>query len=249
MLDSWLDNFLSNKDLYPNRTGQGSVAAGEPSFGGRYDYNEEKDINTKNIGLGWLYYSFARLYKPKIAVMIGLGRGFLPILIAKGMKDNDIDCKAYFIDPSLDDDFWKDTQKTKEWFNSFDVGNIIQHYLFTTQEFVNTDVYKGIDSIDLLCIDASHFYEFVKFDWGAFKDKLLENALILFHDTISRSKNPKWSGPRKVLLEILKDMELQSFDFKFGAGLTIVQKKYFEIKQEYIDKLENEWQDKDDSTF
>lgn len=246
MLDEWINNFLSYKDLHPNRTGQSAVKAGSPLWGGRYNYDEKKDIETKNLGFGWMYYSIARLYKPETTVMIGSGRGFLPIIVSKGMKDNNINCKAHFIDPSLDDDFWKDSEKNKEWFKKFEIDDVIIHHLLTTQEFVKTDVYKNLKDIKLLCIDASHFYEFVKFDWIAFKDKLSDDAIILFHDTISRSKNPKWSGPRKVLLEILKDNNLQSFDFNFGAGLTLVQKKFFEISQEYIDKLEKEWPEKND---
>ena len=249
MLDKWLNKFFENKDLHPNRTGQGAVKAGPPLWGGRYKYNEKKDIETKNLGLGWLYYSFARLYKPKLTVMIGSGRGFMPLLVSKGMKDNNIKCKTHFIDPSLDDDFWKDPKKNKELFRKYEVEDLINHHLLTTQEFIKTKTYKNIKNIDILCIDGSHFYEFVKFDWNAFKGKLSDDAIILFHDTISRSKNPKWSGPRKVLLEILKDKNLQSFDFNFGAGLTIVQKKYFEISKEYIEKLEKEWPNKKDSTF
>ena len=37
-----------------------------------------------NLGLGWLYYGFARLVRPARAVVIGSWRGFVPLVIAKG---------------------------------------------------------------------------------------------------------------------------------------------------------------------
>jgi len=239
--EKWLEKFFAEKDLWPNRTGQGPVSAGPPMFGGRFVYNQKEDIDTKNLGLGWIYYSVARLYKPKTALIIGSGRGFTPLLLAKGIKDNNNGGILHFIDPSLDDDFWKDANKNRKWFAKFGLDKVIIHYLKTTQEFVKTQDYKKLDNIELLFIDASHFYEFVKFDFDAFEKKVASGGIILFHDSISRSKNPQWSGARKALFDILKKKDYQSFDFKFGAGLTLVQKKFFEQEPAYIEKLEKEW--------
>ncbi|MDD3083868.1 MAG: class I SAM-dependent methyltransferase [Candidatus ainarchaeum sp.] len=249
MDEKWLEKFFQNKDLHPNRTGQSAIFAGPPNFGGRYNYDELEDIKTKNLGLGWIYYSLARLYKPKLSVAIGSGRGFCPILLAKGIKDNENKGILEFIDPSLDDDFWKNLEKNKEYFSNFEINDVINHTLLTTQEFVKTDKYKNMNKIDLMSIDASHFYEFVKDDWEHFKNKISDNGIIIFHDSISRSANPKWSGPRKVLLEIAKDPNYQFFDLKFGAGLTLVQKNFFEQSKEYIEKLDKEWTNPDKDLF
>ena len=249
MDNKWLNAFLSIRDLWPNRTGQGPVKAGAPLFGGRHGYSEKKDLQAKNLGLGWAYYAFARLYKPKITVGIGSGRGFAPLLFAKGIKDNANNGKYYFIDPSLDDGFWKDSKKNKKLFKKFGVEKAIKHYLLTTQEFVKTKEYKRLRNIELLCIDGSHFYNFVKFDFKVFEKKLRKDAIILFHDSISRSKNPEWNGPRKFLCELLKNKNYQSFDFKFGAGLTIVQKRFFEQTGDYLNFLERNWKDKNDKSF
>jgi hypothetical protein len=246
---NWLDKFFSYKDLFPNRTGQAPVEAGAPFWGGRYNYNEKKDIKSKNLGLGWIYYAVTRLYKPKMTVVIGSGKGFLPIIIAKGIKDNNNGGICHFIDPSYDDDFWKNPAKNKQWFNVFGEREILKHHLFTTEEFTKTGLYKKTKKIDLLCIDGSHFYEFVKIDFNSFKNKLNKRALIIFHDSISRSKNPKWSGPRKFLTELLTDKNFQSFDFKFGAGLTLVQKKFFEQKNEYLNFLKRNWKSKNKYEF
>ena len=54
-----------------------------------------------NLGLGWLYYGFARLIRPSQAVVIGSWRGFVPLVIAKACQDNLEPCAVHFIDPSL----------------------------------------------------------------------------------------------------------------------------------------------------
>lgn len=88
-------------------------------------------VEDNNLGMGWIYYALSRLYKPKQVVCIGSWRGFVPMLIAKGMKDNLSQSKLIFIDPSLVDDFWKDEVKVSTYFNSWGVDNIT-HYKMTT---------------------------------------------------------------------------------------------------------------------
>jgi predicted O-methyltransferase YrrM len=240
----WLKNFFSYRDLWPNRTGQSAIWAGAPFWGGREKYDEKKDLQNLNLGLGWLYYSLPRIYKPKLVVMIGSGRGFLPILIAKGLKDNKDKTACYFIDPSLDDAFWQNKAKTQKWFKNFGVEKIISHQLYTTQKFIKTPLYQKMKNIDLLVIDGNHFYNYVKFDFKSFAKKLSKNAIILFHDSISRSKNPQWNGPLKFLNELKKDKHYQFFDFKIGAGLTICQKTFYEQSPDYLKNLAQKWQGK-----
>jgi len=219
----WLDIFFSHSELRPNRTGHSACPAGPPTFGGRYNYNDENDSITQNLGLGWLYYSLTRIYQPQDCICIGSGRGFAPILFAKGIKDNGTGMLR-FIDPSLDDDFWKNCEKVHQWFNTLGIDDVIKHYLMTTEEFSKTEDYHKLKNIDLVYIDGSHFYEYVKFDFNIFINKISEKGIILFHDSISRSLNPVWHGPRKAIKEIIDLGDFQAFDLKFGAGLTLLQK-------------------------
>src|SRR5687768_4575019 len=41
-----------------------------------------------NLGLGWLYYAFARMLRPSVAVVIGSYRGFAPLVFARALADN-----------------------------------------------------------------------------------------------------------------------------------------------------------------
>ncbi|MGR8981644.1 MAG: class I SAM-dependent methyltransferase, partial [Gammaproteobacteria bacterium] len=75
-----------------------------------------QSLDDLNLGMGWLYYSFARLIKPKIIVVIGSLRGYAPIIFAKALQDNNQGGKVLFIDPSLADDFWKNPDKVTKHF-------------------------------------------------------------------------------------------------------------------------------------
>ncbi|MBC8127150.1 MAG: class I SAM-dependent methyltransferase, partial [Gloeobacteraceae cyanobacterium ES-bin-144] len=65
-------------------------------------------VDDENLGMGWLYYAIARMYRPHRIVCIGSWRGFVPMMFAKAMIDNQCDGELIFIDPSMADDFWTD---------------------------------------------------------------------------------------------------------------------------------------------
>ena len=85
-----------------------------------------------NLGLGWLYYALGRTVRPRRAVVIGSYRGFVPLVLAKALRDNREPGEVTFIDPSLVDDFWKDPETTRAYFRGFDLENI-RHFGMTTQ--------------------------------------------------------------------------------------------------------------------
>src|SRR5437868_8053364 len=81
-------------------------------------------VEDANLGLGWIYYGLARVIRPKIVVVIGSYRGFVPLVLGKALADNRSDGRVIFIDPSLVDDFWKDPQSVRAHFADFDVPNV-----------------------------------------------------------------------------------------------------------------------------
>ena len=52
-----------------------------------------------NLGLGWLYYAFGRFLRPRRAVVIGSWRGFVPLVIAKALQDNQEPGEVVFVEP------------------------------------------------------------------------------------------------------------------------------------------------------
>lgn len=184
----------------------------------------------QNLGLGWLYYSQVRLIKPKTIVCIGSWRGFVPIVLAKGLKDNANGGKLHFIDPSLADDFWTNPAKNAKWFGSFGLDNI-HHHLATTQEFVSMPAYKKIKKVGLLFVDGYHSAKQAQFDHEAFESVLTSDASIFFHDSIRKMTSriygvdkPYNHSVYSYMRKLKKRSDLQCIDFDYGSGVTLVRK-------------------------
>ncbi len=209
-MNDWLAKLLDNPDLC--RMGHAQRVA---------------DLN---LGLGWLYYGLARVYRPTTVVVIGSFRGFVPLVFAKALADNVEKGVVHFIDPSLVDDFWKDPQAVQAYFAEKGANNI-RHHLATTQEFVAGDAYRQLERVDILFVDGYHSADQARFDYEAFQGKLADDGIVLFHDSIS-TKMSKIYGPDRVyehdvyrFIDVLKkDATLQVFDLPFAQGVTLVRR-------------------------
>lgn len=193
------------------------------------EMGHEQTLMDKNLGLGWLYYSQVRIIKPKVCVCIGSWRGFVPIILARALKDNQNNGKLIFIDPSFADNFWTDPQKNNEWFSRFGLTNI-KHHLMTTQEFVTSKAFKKLKDIGLLFIDGYHTAEQAMFDHEAFKSVLSIDASIFFHDSTRYFMSNIYGEEktyRHTVVEYINTLKLnknlQCIDFQYGSGVTLVR--------------------------
>lgn len=184
-----------------------------------------------NLGLGWMYYSLARLVRPSCSLVIGSFRGFTPSVIGKAMLDNVEKGEVVFIDPSYVDDFWANPKQVSEHFRHLGTPNI-KHYQYTTQAFKSTRYYEQLPEIGLLMIDGYHTAEQARFDYLAFLDKLSEQAIVLFHDSTHPTTSNLYGKDKSYdhsvfrLIERLQQTPgLQTFTLPFGKGLTLVQGK------------------------
>ena len=187
-------------------------------------------VEDLNLGLGWLYYSLARLVRPRQAVVIGSWRGFVPLVIAKACQDNVEPCTLHFIDPSLADDYWKDPATTQAHFRAFGLHNV-RHHLHTTQDFVTTAEYAALTDVGLLFVDGYHTAEQARFDYEAFADRLTPRGLVLFHDSMILKPSGIYGPERRYEVdvrhymdELRRDPGLQLLDLPFGTGLTVLRK-------------------------
>jgi len=199
----------------------------------------------RNLGLGWLYYALGRLLRPRLAVVIGSWRGFVPLVIAKALQDNLERGELIFIDPSLADGFWKDADRVKAYFEGFGVGNI-RHYRMTTQEFVSSGACRALGEVGLVFIDGRHSEEQVRFDYEAFEGILAPRGFILFHDSmvvrddkVYGAENAYAMGVKSFVDRLKNDPSLQLLDLPFGAtGLTLLRKQDGESSRPLHDWLD-----------
>jgi predicted O-methyltransferase YrrM len=200
----------------------------------------------QNLGLGWLYYAFGRILRPRLAVVIGSWRGFVPLVLAKALQDNLEPGRVIFIDPSLADDFWMEAGRVNDYFRGFGVENI-RHFRMTTQEFVTTGDYHALDKVGLVFIDSRHTEEQASFDYGAFSGLLEPRGFVMFHDSMVVRDDKVYGGENayrmsvKDFVDRLKnDPSLQLLDVPFGAtGLTLLRKLDGESSRNLHDWLDD----------
>lgn len=183
-----------------------------------------------NLGLGWLYYGMARTYRPRHVVCIGSWRGFVPMMFAKGMADNLEGGRVTFIDPSLVDEFWAEPGAVTAWFARFGLNNI-NHHRMTTQAFIETSPYAELPAVDLLFVDSLHTAEQASFDHRAFLPLLSEQAVVLFHDSITSRESTIYGDDNRYnysvcdyITTLKQSGEYQVFDIPVTDGLTLVRK-------------------------
>lgn len=200
----------------------------------------------QNLGMGWLYYAFGRMIRPRLAVVIGSWRGFVPLMIAKALHDNLEQGEVVFIDPSLADDFWKDAGRVREYFLSLGVANI-RHFRMTTQEFVKTSDYRALGRIGLVFIDSLHTEQQAQFDYEAFFGRLEPRGFVMLHDSMIVRPDKVYGGEKAYGMSVKhfvdrlkKDPMLQLLDLPFGhTGLTLLRKLDEEATRDPYDWLDD----------
>lgn len=183
-----------------------------------------------NLGLGWLYYSLVRMMRPTKVVVIGSYRGFVPLMMSRGLRDNSEGGQVHFIDPSLADDFWKDEVVVREHLHSFGADNIV-HYLMTTQQFADSDAYRQLNDLGIVFIDGMHTAEQARIDFETFAGKLAPQGIIALHDSVWQLPSRIYGEDRPYVYsvsdfvaELKQQPQWQVFDLPFGGGLTLVRR-------------------------
>lgn len=183
----------------------------------------------RNLGLGWLYYAFARVLRPKTAVVIGSWRGFVPAVIGKALTDNSEGGEVVFIDPSLVDDFWSDPARVDRHFTDLGAPNV-RHWRVTTQVFVAGAAYQELGEVGILMVDGHHTAEQARFDYLSFLPKLGSEAIVLFHDSVRRFQSPIYGKDHLyehtvcLLMDRLRATPgLELLSLPFDGGLTVVR--------------------------
>ncbi|WP_158218581.1 class I SAM-dependent methyltransferase [Synechococcus sp. 1G10] len=194
-----------------------------------WEMGHGQDFERRELGLGWTYYGLARTLRPRLAVIIGSWRGFVPLLIGRAIQDNDNRGRILFIDPSFADDHWKDGRADK-YFASYGI-TCIEHRQQTSQEVVQSADFMQLE-VDFLFIDGLHTEEQCRLEFEAFLPQLAPGAIALFHDSHSQILSEIY-GPEKrykhttwrYVEELRGHADLQVFDLAIAQGVTLVQRR------------------------
>ncbi len=204
-----------------------------------------QQLENHNLGLGWIYYALGRLFRSERAVVIGSYRGFVPAVFAKSLQDNNEGGEVVFIDPSYVDNFWEDSDKVRQHFADLGLSNI-SHYRNTTQEFVKTGAYRALSNIGVVMVDGYHSAEQARFDYLSFMEKMAEESMFLFHDSVQQRTSTVYGDDRSyehTVCQLMDRMQetpgLETITLPFGSGVTLVTGRPDTL--EYINKpFENE---------
>lgn len=182
-----------------------------------------------NLGLGWVYYGLARALRPRLAVVIGSWRGFVPLVLARALADNLEGGEVVFIDPSHVDDFWASPARVAAHFARYGAGNV-RHFRMTTQQFAADAAYRGLAEVGMLFIDGYHSYEQARFDHEAFRGRLAPGALVLFHDTLRKRMSRIYGEERAYehrvkdyVEELRRDARYEVLALEAGDGVTLLR--------------------------
>jgi len=189
------------------------------------------DVNTGNLGYGWIHYGLIRVIRAKNVLCIGSRYGYIPAVCAMACKDNQFG-QVDFVDAGFDMDdfegpgdhwggvgFWKKCN-AKKYFEKFGLEKNIDLKVMKSVEYEKLNKGKKYGYIH---IDGDHSYEGVKSDFEMFWPKLEKGGFLAIHDIGSPDKDGNVYGTRQFWKEVSKKYKV-AIEFIEDPGLGILQK-------------------------
>lgn len=173
--------------------------------------------NSAWIGHGPFAMWLVKALKPKNIVELGSHGGYSYFAFCQAVQENALDTKCYAIDT------WEGDEHASFYDNSIyeNVKAINDKNYVSFSTLVRKRFDQAIEqfedkSIDLLHIDGRHGYEDVKYDFECYKDKLSDNAVVLFHDV--NCYKPGF-GVHKYFSELKQQYPTTEFTHSSGLGV------------------------------
>jgi len=197
-----------------------------------------EDLQSLNLGFGFLYYGLARTLRPEHTLVIGSGYGFTVVCLGLALKDNGRG-RLTFVDPSYslagDGPFktvggrgmWNDPEKVHEHFRQFGVEGVTTHYRMESAAFFDAYGETGLPRIDLALIDGNHSFTHVRDDFLRVLERSRKNTYIFLHDTnIYIRELIRHAGVKRWLKLVARERELfEVINFPFSSGVALVRVK------------------------
>lgn len=169
---------------------------------------------------GRLLHNLAKRCQGRGAIVeIGSWKGKSTVWLAHGSRKGP-GSKVYAIDPHTGSEEHRSGGRTVWTFDVFQenirragIADLVVPLVKTSVEAV-----QDIEGpVELLFIDGDHSYEAVKADFEHWAPKLLDDAYIVFHDSI------EWPGPKQLIGEVLYH-SCQFADIRTVGGITYARK-------------------------
>ena len=210
-----MNNALVNKSLIAEVLTRD--AAWEWSHGAGGDY----------LGMGLMYYSLVYTLKPKVAVCLGSGGGFVPRLMRQAQRDLGIasDSRTILVDANKPEVGWGSPAWLAE--DSFfrtrfpDVELVIDTTAAAATKFFAPSEMK----IDYLHIDADHSFNGCLEDFKTYRPFLRAGSVVTMHDT-----NRNDAGVKHVVEYVRTLSEFEVVDFReIGEGTAVLRLGDFHV--------------------
>jgi len=188
---------------------------------GHHACSVDQAIAAGDLGMGLMYYAFARMLRPTRVLVVGSLRGFSVVCLALGLEDNNHGTLD-FVDAAKVDDFWRQSRAVRDHFAAFHVQDRIRVHVMTTANYVEK-VAGAAPDIDLLFIDGDHSERGTRFDHQHLGRLVRPNGYILLHDSYAAgAKFSEWQVA-DYLSTLHEDLH-EILNFDQALGLTVLRK-------------------------
>jgi hypothetical protein len=218
----------------------------ENEYSNKFSFLKPRQIpNSAWIGHIYFVNYLISIIKPKIFVELGIHYGFSYYNICRTLQILKQEDEDFITSKAFGFDWFKGDQHVKiDETDEINIEKYVRDNNFKFSHFSEIIKKKFDDavsdfednSIDLLHIDGQHFYEDVSNDFNKWKKKLSDKSVVIFHDTIIKTKN---FGVYKFWNEIKNDYPSINFEHSCGLGVIFYGKKYNDKTQDFINCILN----------
>lgn len=191
------------------------------------------DVESGNLGYGWIHYGLIQNLKPSRVLVIGSRYGFVPAVCALACQDNQrgvvdfVDAGYDYRQPQEQDrawggvGFWKKAD-IKKHFGKFELSNYLRVYVTTSEDFHQTyPKYRW----QYVFIDGDHSYHGVKTDFTLFWPRLETEGILAVHDIFTpNSIIGTKAGVKKFWEELKHNRKNSMIEIPGLCGLGLIQK-------------------------
>lgn len=191
-----------------------------------------EDLESFDLGFGWMFYSLARIFKPKAILAIGALRGFSVACFAMGQLDNGTGTTT-FVDAGYDkfkgeskswggDGYWKKPEAMKH-FSKVGLENVELLVMTDEEAFARFELENR--TFGLIYIDADHRYDSVLYDCRRGWQFLEGNGVMVLHDTFTWRARGVGKAGEEFIDEVKLGRAGTGVSLNIHPGLTIIFKQ------------------------